>query len=244
MAAFLFPSIWLSALTLTLLLVMKATLGDALPSRRNIFLAVAALLVECVCLASGVLLDHHFGLRSTPWIGKALSVTGLVIFTRLTIRRPQLPSAGIGAPKPNSAVPSMIVFVALLILSLSLTHLSPSHQTFSLNTLLFMALASGVDEELTFRGLMPFFLVNPGAEGQRKLANAFIASAIPTTAFAVMHAWHYANGHSSFNMAALVFSAIGACGFMYIRQRSCSIVYGMVAHNLINALTFIALSLT
>jgi len=128
-----------------------------------------------------------------------------------------------------------------LAITLGAAILSPTHLDFSLGPLLLMALVSGVDEELVFRGLMPFFLTNPDATGGSRQANTFLLLAVPTIAFALMHAWRYINGSLSFSAGTFAFTAIGSCGFMYIRRQSASLVHGVVAHNLINTVTFVVL---
>lgn len=241
MPAFLVPSLYLAALILSSLAIVKVAFPTALPSRRNIALASAVLVVECVALALGTLIDRHFDNQAMPWTGKVFSLLCLATFGSLVLRRNELRSAGFCMPRRQSEIRSASVFIALLAMTLSVTILSPAHQEFAFGSFLFMALVSGVDEELVFRGLMPFLLTNPDATGRPRQENRFLMLVVPTTAFALMHAWRYENGHFSFSVGTFAFAAIGSCGFMYIRRQSASLIHGVVAHNLINAATFVVL---
>lgn len=243
MPPFLIPSFCIAAMTLILLLALKTAFKGILPSCGNIILAVGALLVECICLAAGILIDQYLGNSTTPWFGKVLSLVGLGLFIKATIKRSSLADIGLCAPRSNSRWPTLTVFAALLAMNLGVVYFTPIHQELSPAKVLFMALVSGTDEEIVFRGLMPSLLATRGkSPSETRAANACLVFLVPSIAFVLMHAWRFQGGHFIFSWGTCAFIAIGACGLMYLRLRSGSLLNGLVVHNLINVATAVALS--
>lgn len=242
--AFLVPSLCIAAMMLVLLLALKTTFRSILPGYGNILLAVGALLVECACLAAGVILDRHYGNPATPWIGKLLALAGLGLFVKATHKRTSLADIGLCTPRSNSWWPTLAVFAALLAMNLGAAHFLPIRQELPLARVLFMALVSGSDEEIVFRGLMPSLLrTHDKSPCKGRAANALLVFSIPTIAFALMHAWRFHGEHFVFAWGTFAYIAIGACGLMYVRLRSGSLLNSLVLHNLTNVATAIALSM-
>ncbi len=129
-------------------------------------------------------------------------------------------------------------------MNLATAHFIPIHRELTLASMLFMALVSGLDEEIVFRGLMPSLLrTHDKPQGKGRAANAILVFSIPTIAFALMHAWRFQSGHFVFAWGTFAYIAIGACGLMYVRLRSGSLLNSVVLHNLTNVATAIALSM-
>ncbi len=172
-----------------------------------------------------------------------LALAGLGFFVKAALNRSSRVDIGLCAPRSNSWWPTLVVFAVLLMMDLGATHFIPIHQELSLNKVLFMALVSGSDEEVVFRGLMPSLLSTQDKSPEKtRKANALLAFSIPTMAFALMHAWRFHGEHFVFSWGTFAYIAVGACGFMYVRLRTGSLLSSLVLHNLTNLATAIALS--
>lgn len=238
MPPFLIPSLCLAIIGWVVLLIVKAITGHKLPLRNNAILAMMALVVECLCLYAGMMLDQRFGTPGIPWVGKVFSILGLLVFTGVVFKRSWSKEIGFCFPLPKSWVATLASLIALGLMNWVVVHYASLHQPFSASRLLFMMLLSGVDEELVFRGLMPSLLLRSGDDGYKGgRFETFLALATPTLIFALIHAWRFQGGYSHFNILLFVFSGIGGCLLMYVRRRSGSLLSSVLVHNVANAAT-------
>lgn len=241
MPAFLIPLLCIFSISTILLLPSKAFLKEALPSIRSLALFNLAFLVQCICLYAGILISKN-GSHHTLWTAKAFSLIGLALFIAICRDKLTLRDIGICAPNPRRIGTTVLLFVVLGAITWSAIQSSHHQQEFSMNMLLFMLTASGTDEELVFRGLMPALLINQVATGRQRKINKAIALLIPSLIFTSIHALRFSNGHFSFSPSTFAMISIGACVFMYLRQITGSLLGPLVVHNLVNAGTMLMLA--
>lgn len=243
MPSFLLPSLCLIALAFAVLLTLKTFFKEILPSNTNMTIAVSVLLVECLCRHVGMFIERGIGSPGVPWFEKVLALCGLALFLKLTCRSVICSDFGVCLPNPGKCIATLLILASLIAMVWAGTRHFAFHQEFSSNRFLFMLTVSGVDEELVFRGAMPFLLkTKDGSSDLHRSINRVIVFVVPTAIFTLMHAWRLTNGHFVFSGFIFGVIGIGACAFMYLRLRTGSLLNSVIVHNAVNAGTVIALA--
>jgi uncharacterized protein len=137
--------------------------------------------------------------------------------------------------KPGSIGPAMLVVLGLCCLSWGVRWMYGGGADPSAERLFYQATMPGLDEELFFRGLLfALFLRAFITDTPASTAAFWPAAAIVTFLFAAGHAFAFHKGGLAFDAGFLAFTAALGFGFLWIRQRTGSLLLPILAHNVIN----------
>lgn len=190
----------------------------------------AVMLVGGVQAKMPMLADLQFN-----WSGKviaiALTLTMMVVFFRndrkevgLTLRQ-----------EAGSIVPSLVVAIALCCFSWGIRWIFGGGATPSAERLIYQATMPGLDEELFYRGLLLALFLR-AFQDRMMIAGAVMgpAAIVTTFLFAAGHALAFRQGELIFDPIILGFTAVLGLGFIWIRQRTGSLLLPVIVHNVIN----------
>ncbi len=164
------------------------------------------------------------------WSGKIYSIflSALLIFSL----RIDPKASGLVLPYKNNKS-SIIVTILLITLSTALGFIfKPSSP--DMETLIYQATMPGLAEELTYRGIAPaIFLgwIYRKHEPSRSYWPALVVTAIM---FSLWHGLGFKSGSYSFDIASASFTLVGGLAYGWLRFRSGSLLYPVIAHCLGN----------
>jgi membrane protease YdiL (CAAX protease family) len=242
MISFFFPALSLILVSLLLLLALKAAFKEILPSNSNIVKAISVFLVLCACIYAGMIGGHYLSRPASLWIGDILPICGVTLFIWIFCKDLTLSELGVCLPNPTKIVTTTVLVLFLGATAWGSARYFSFHQDFSLNRFIFMLTISGVYEELVFRGAMPSLLKTKCNSSCRYgMINRIIVFLVPTVIFTLIHAIRFTDGHFSFSGYIFGVIGAGACAFMYLRQKTGSLLNSIISHNILNAGTVIVL---
>ena len=160
------------------------------------------------------------------WTGKFFSlVLAIAVIVGLKLNRR---AVGLVAPYKNQKC-SLIVMSVLILLSAVLGFVFASG-TPSTETILFQATMPGFAEELAYRGIAPALLL--GLMGNRDHDEkihwpVIIAAGIM---FSLWHGLGYKGGNFSFDLISASFTLLGGIAYGWLRFKSGSLLYPLIAH--------------
>jgi uncharacterized protein len=169
------------------------------------------------------------------WIGKALAVVATLLMMR-AVRGASPAEFGLTLRQREGSIgPAILATVALCAFSWTIQAVFSGGSSVTAERLLYQATMPGLDEELFFRGLLLAILF-PAFRDRWNAAGARIGGAglAVTFLFAAGHGLRISGG--TLHFSALVFAVVGVLGFgfLWLRQRSDSLVFPVLAHNLVN----------
>jgi len=169
------------------------------------------------------------------WIGKALSIAWALAFVGIA----RVPRERVGLTwrqRSGSVLPAVLFTASLLIISALLLR-EPKRP--DAETLLYEATLPGMAEELAFRGVFLMLLERAfGASEEGWGGGAPWAGGVTALAFGLWHGLAWSAGHVTFDAGAFFFPALGGVAFWWLRQRTGSLVFPIVAHNGANLATY------
>jgi membrane protease YdiL (CAAX protease family) len=226
------------AIVATLVVVLKL-LGKITIHWQWVALSLALYIAYFAALITGIPLEPVFGPLDWNWGGKLLAILlWIVVLFATLIMKPGFILADAGftfRQREGSATPSLVVMVAVLIFHLLLTY-RLGGETYTTEELWFQALIPGLDEEPMFRGLLLYFLTLALVSVRISLfgASLNLAGLLLVFLFGLVHGLQFSDNIWSFS--GLVFSITGLYGFVFlwIRERTGSLVLPILTHNAIN----------
>ena len=169
------------------------------------------------------------------WSGKILAIFVTLAMMKLV---PQSTATEMGLTfrqNDGSLLPSTIVVVALCAFAWGISLVLGGGSEPTTERLIYQATMPGLDEELFFRGLLfAVFLRAFPIASPRSRYGYWPAAAVVTFLFAAGHALLFNKGSLHFDPMFLAYSALLGFGFLWIRQRTGSLLIPVVAHNIIN----------
>ncbi len=194
-----------------------------------LFLALLALDDALTSLPQHVQALHVIGGRWN-WEGKVLSVVGALLVLALTslTRR----EVGLTWPqRPGSLRSAVWLTLALTAIGFGLGVVFGGGR-FGAETLAFQLTMPGLAEELAYRGVFMALLhrAMPGAEGAR----AWLPVAVTSVAFGLWHGLSVEEGRVAFDAFSALFPFLGGLAFGWLREKTGSLVFPTLAHNLSN----------
>lgn len=174
------------------------------------------------------------------WEGKAATIllTVMVLMAlRVLTRDVKFRLAGFTLKqKTGSITPAITLTLFLVGMVVGLEILVQDGADTSPERLFFQSTMPGIDEEMYFRGLLLLVLSSAVHSGSVSLLRAPIswAGILVTVLFGTGHSLFSENGGVSFSGVAFVYTAILGFGLLWIRERTGSVVFPIIAHNLIN----------
>jgi membrane protease YdiL (CAAX protease family) len=243
---FVYEALLVAAAVAPLVLLALWTTRPRAAAPAALFLALLALdtLLTPLPYALGL---HPAGLQWN-WIGKVLSIAWALVFLRvgpitaeeagLTLRQ-----------RPGSVVPAAVLTVLLIGAT---AVLSGSDGRATTETLLYQATMPGLAEELAVRGVflallhrafsgVPLRLQGaalPAAEPARGAARAW-PILITATAFGLWHGLGIREGAVFFQPMSFALPFIGGLAFAWLRERTGSLLFPVLAHNGANLIGFL-----
>lgn len=137
--------------------------------------------------------------------------------------------------RAGSVIPALVVTCALCAFSWGEEYLEHNGTDTSVERIAFQATLPGLDEETLYRGLLLALLLRSFDERWTLAKAPFGPASISTIfLFAAAHGWRVYQGAVHFD--AVVFAVTGTigAGLVWLRQRTGSLVFPILAHNLIN----------
>lgn len=169
------------------------------------------------------------------WTGKILAICTTLVMMKLV---PQSTATEMGLTfrqNDGSLLPSTIVVVALCAFAWGISLVLGGGSEPTTERLIYQATMPGLDEELFFRGLLfAVFLRAFPITSPRSRYSYWPAAAVVTFLFAAGHALLFNKGSLHFDPMFLAYSALLGFGFLWVRQRTGSLLIPVVAHNIIN----------
>jgi membrane protease YdiL (CAAX protease family) len=170
------------------------------------------------------------------WIGKVLSVAWALAYVRIARVPPE--RVGLTWRQLRGSVLPATLFT-LLLLAISALLLRESQRP-DAETLLYQATLPGMAEELAYRGVLLELLERAfGAREEGWRGGAAWAGAVTALAFGLWHGLAWSGGHVTFDVSAFFFPALGGIAFWWLRRRTGSLAFPIVAHNGANLATFV-----
>ncbi len=200
----------------------------------NILFFVIILVIDIQLLAYGAtLLPWHLGWNWQGQIAEALFALGLLCFSR----RLSFSEAGFTFKLAKSAV-RPIAFALLIFISInaSLTYGNAGFPAYNPETTLFEATLPGISEELMFRGIL-LGLLNQALARQWTFFGAHVGwgLVIISVLFGMGHGIRIDQQlHVMLNYSATLKTGILGLLLGWIKERSGSLLPGIIGHNLIN----------
>jgi uncharacterized protein len=199
------------------------------PALALLFLGLFALDTALTMLP--IALQLHPAGVNWNWIGKLLSLGWALAFVRfgplsvdevgLTLRH-----------RPGSVLPAVLLTVALVVAT---SFLVSSGRT-DAETLAFQATMPGLAEELAYRGVFLALLVT--AFGGRR--GVIWAAVVTSVAFGLIHGLALDGWSVRFDAMALLFPSLGGLAFAWLRLRTGSLLFPVLAHNGANLAAYLA----
>jgi membrane protease YdiL (CAAX protease family) len=192
-----------------------------------------------VAIVTGIPLEPFFGPLDWNWGGKLLAILlwMAVLFATLMLK-PGFTAADAGftlRQKSGSVAPTLAVIAITLTFHLVLTY-ALGGSTYTTEELWFQALIPGLDEEPVFRGLLLYFLAMGLVSSRVNILGAHlnVAGLVLVFLFGLGHGLQFSEGSWQFSTLFFFISGFYGLVFLWIRERTGSLVLPVLAHNAIN----------
>ena len=204
--------------------------------------AVLAMFAYSLMLVTGsawIPLDWLKADLSWNWGGKIAANWLWIGLLALTLRlKPGFRPAMAGftlRQQAGSIRPAILVLVGVVLLSLALK-LAMASQPFDLETLLFQATMPGLDEEPMFRGILLYFATLAIITRPIRLAGASLSvgGLALVLIFGLVHGVFFDGNEWHFAPASILFTGLYGLVFLWLRERTGSLIFPILAHNLAN----------
>lgn len=185
-------------------------------------------------------LSDYFPDLNWNWSGKLASIVyWIVVLAALCFfqRGFSLADAGFTLKQaPGSVKPALAVLVGFIALQASLSVFLSEGPDRSLETLLYQGLIPGLDEEPMFRGILlyTFSLAVVSARFHVYGAHMNISGVVLVALFGLVHGVLYMEGEFVFSGLSLFFTAFYGLILLWLRERTGSLLFPIVAHNCVN----------
>ncbi len=171
------------------------------------------------------------------WRGKIVSILSTLVMTGVValILKDTWTRAGFTLRQSPGSVPRALIAAILLIaISYTLEYLAHDGTDTSAPTLLYQAVAPGLDEEPMFRGLLLLVLAQAFAADQARILCFGWAGVISSFIFGAVHGLGFQGGEFFFAPMPMVYAGATGVGLLYIRERTGSLLLPILTHNAIN----------
>ncbi len=171
------------------------------------------------------------------WRGKIVSILTTLLMTgaiSLVLKDTWTRAGFTLRQAPNSIRPALIATAALVAISCTLEYIAHDGTDTSPGTLLYQAVAPGLDEEPFFRGLLLLLLAEAFAADKARILCFGFAGLISMIIFGVVHGVAVQDGALQIAPLAILYPGATGLGLLYIRERTGSLVIPILAHNAIN----------
>lgn len=225
-----------------LVLVLKIT-GRVKINPRWCFISTLVFIVHTIALHQGELLlplDLFFEGMNWNWSGKIISIFWWVlVLIILKYSYSSFKASDVGLTlKQNegSFKLAFIVLIAFNLLCLPLFYFCTNCEKFDIETLMFQATMPGFDEEPMFRGVFLYCLSTAVISRKYNFFGAPINTAglLTSLLFGLVHGLFYENGELNISVGAAGITAIFSLFFLWLREKTGSLVFPIIAHNSVN----------
>ena len=114
------------------------------------------------------------------------------------------------------------------------------NESFDANTLAFQATMPGIEEELFYRGVL-LLALNEAFTRRWRVAGVSVgwAALLTSILFGLAHAVDVEAGRFAFDLFPFLFTALPALILLWVRERTESLVWPILLHNLANLLPLV-----
>ena len=169
------------------------------------------------------------------WSGKILAVCVTLAMMKMV---PQSSATEMGLTfrqETGSLLPSMLAVLALCTFAWGIIWAMGGSTEPTTERLIYQATMPGLDEEFFFRGLLFAIFLRAFPTSSPDTRNGYWpAAAVVTFLFAAGHALLFNKGALAFDPMFMAYSALLGFGFLWIRQRTGSLLIPVLAHNILN----------
>src|SRR5690606_38722701 len=224
----------------TIILILKL-LGKVEIRWKWLLLSLALFILYFLAIIIGIPLEPIFGQLSWNWGGKLLAIFLWMFALIATLRlKPGFKMADAGftfRQHQGSIKPTLIVIVVTLTFHLLLTY-ALGGSSYDTEELWFQGLMPGLDEEPMFRGILLYFLTLALISSRINLLGAHLnlAGLLLVIVFGLAHGLQFAGGAWNFSAVSILITGLYGFVLLWIRERTGSLVFPIVAHNAINFL--------
>jgi membrane protease YdiL (CAAX protease family) len=224
-------------LTFVLILVLFITRQVKIASKQYLVLFFLVVLVDDLLLRT-VPAPIFFQELRWNWFGKLVDFSAAVVFV-VFYKGLSRKEYGITLSLEKGSLKLIVLSTLGSIFLTTLSGIGGEFHLPSRETLLFQLTMPGLSEELIFRGIL-LALLNKTCGTPWKLwgANLGWGAIITTLLFGLVHGLSFSPSYEfQFNLGAIL--ATGAAGFFFVwlKERSKSLLPGILAHNLSNVIT-------
>lgn len=140
--------------------------------------------------------------------------------------------------RPGSTLPAALVTFVLFALGAAIGAVFGSGGPFRAETVAYQLTMPGLAEELVYRGLF-LALLHRAVPSDSESAAFWWPAAITTLAFALTHSPNLDGGRVMFDFLPFLYPLIVGAAFAWLRERTGSLTWPVVAHNVSNTAIFV-----
>jgi membrane protease YdiL (CAAX protease family) len=200
-------------------------------------LFLALLLLDDLLTALPIPLGLNPGSAHWNWVGKLLGIGwALIAISAGIVSRERVGLTW--RQRGGSVWPATIVTLVLVgVIGL----LVQEGQRPYAETLFYQATMPGIAEELAYRGIFVALLEQAfGANDERWSESEVWVGLVTSVAFGLTHGLAWRDGHVTFDVAAFAFPALGGVALFWLRRRTGSLLFPIIAHNGGNLATYVS----
>lgn len=177
--------------------------------------------------------SHSYGNQYLCWSGKLYSIV-FVLISIIPLRKIITPSEiGLTFRQNDKSIRFSLIFIFIFFIVASTLGLLSGKASFDSETLLFMAIMPGLNEELIYRGLL-LGLMNKIFKNKFRIVktNFGWGAIITSLVFGILHGFQISdNFQLQFDFFTILITGIYGFIFALIRERSGSLVFPVIAHS-------------
>jgi len=185
-------------------------------------------------------LERFVGPMQWNWEGKIVSIVAtLAVFAALRLATKTITAESAGyvfRQRAGSVVPAIMATIIFAASGIAMEILAADGQSLGAERLAFQATMPGLDEELFFRGLLLAALAAAvPSKGVNLLgARITVAGLLVTLLFGLGHGLQVSDGQIQLSWLYIAVTAYLGFGLLWIRERTGSVLWPIIAHNVIN----------
>jgi membrane protease YdiL (CAAX protease family) len=232
----LLDSVLLAAATAPLIALGLWRVG---PHRRlkSAVLFLALLLLDDLLTALPIPLGLNPAGAHWNWVGKVLGIGWVIAAVAIGV----VPRERVGLTlrqRAGSVWPATITTIVLVgIIGL----LVQEGQRPNGETLLYQATMPGIAEELAYRGIFLALLEQAFCASDERWSKSVVwAGLVTSLAFGLTHGLAWRDGQVTFDFGAFVFPTLGGAALFWLRRRTGSLLFPIIAHNGGNLATYVS----